>query len=78
MIWILCLIVGLGNLNTILMSVMERRREFGMMRAVGMKPNQVVLNVVYESAAISFIGILVGSILGTLSHFSISFILVTI
>ena len=34
-IYILAFIVALGNLNTILMSVLERRKEFGMMMAIG-------------------------------------------
>ena len=67
-IYILGLIVSLGNLNTILMSVMERRREFGMMRAIGMKSSEMIKSVVYEAAAIALIGVGVGYVLGTISH----------
>ena len=49
-VMILALIVSLGNLNTILMSVMERR-EFGMMMALGMKPIQIMLTVIFEAIA---------------------------
>ena len=46
---ILALIVSLGNLNTLLMSVMERRKEFGMMMAIGMKPFQIIMTVIFEA-----------------------------
>lgn len=67
-ICILALIIALGNLNTILMSVLERRKEFGMMMAIGMKPRQIILNVIYEATAMSFFGVVLGFVLGTLTH----------
>ena len=42
--------MALGNLNTILMSVLERKK-FGMMLAIGMKPGQLIFNVVCEAVA---------------------------
>ena len=68
-IMILALIVSLGNLNTILMSVMERRREFGMMMALGMKPIQIMLTVIFEAIATSMIGVIFGSLLGLATNF---------
>ena len=68
-IMILALIVSLGNFNTILMSVMERRREFGMMMALGMKPIQIMLTVIFEAIATSMIGVIFGSLLGLATNF---------
>lgn len=42
-------LVGLGILNTMLMSVLERTREFGVLRAIGTRPGRVVGQVLAES-----------------------------
>ena len=36
------LLVGLGVLNTTLMSVLERTREFGVLMALGTRPSRVI------------------------------------
>jgi ABC-type lipoprotein release transport system permease subunit len=52
-VWIAALfiygLVGLGILNTLLMSVLERTREFGVLRAIGTRPARVVAQVLGES-----------------------------
>lgn len=60
---ILVTVVAFGLLNTILMSVFERVREFGVMRAVGACPRTVFELVVLESLLISAIGIAIGTAL---------------
>jgi len=60
---ILYLIVMIGVLNTVLMSVMERTREFGVMRALGAGPWRIVLLVLMEGALLGIIGVAVGSLL---------------
>lgn len=57
------LLIAAGILNTMLMSVMERRREFGMMMALGMGPGQVVIQVLVESFIIGLLGLLLGVII---------------
>jgi putative ABC transport system permease protein len=42
-------LVGLGILNTMLMSVLERTREFGVLRAIGTRPGRVVAQVLGEA-----------------------------
>lgn len=59
------LLIAAGILNTMLMSVMERRREFGMMMALGMGPRQVVIQVLVESFLIGVLGLLLGVLITT-------------
>lgn len=60
------LLVGLGILNTMLMSVMERTREFGVMRALGERPRGVVALVLAESCWIALLAVAAGAALGLL------------
>lgn len=57
---VLFLVVLLATVNTLLMSVMERIREFGVLRAMGLQPGQLLSLLQWEGA---FLGIL-GSALG--------------
>ncbi|MCU0454104.1 MAG: FtsX-like permease family protein [Bacteroidetes bacterium] len=61
---VLIVIVTFGILNTVLMSVTERFREFGVSLAVGMRPFQLVVQVLVESFYMIAIGIVTGSSLG--------------
>ena len=54
------LLIAAGILNTLLMSVMERTREFGVMMALGMSPGTLFRLVIMESVWFAFIGILFG------------------
>jgi ABC-type lipoprotein release transport system permease subunit len=60
MLGILYLVVGFGILGTILMSTMERRKEFGIMVAVGMRRTKLAIIVFIETLIISMIGIICG------------------
>jgi ABC-type lipoprotein release transport system permease subunit len=60
MLGILYLVVGFGILGTILMSTMERRKEFGIMVAVGMRRSKLAMIVFIETLIISMAGILSG------------------
>ncbi len=59
------LIAVLSILNTMLMSVMERIGEFGILRAMGWTRREVMQLVMSESAVIGLAGGIVGVILGT-------------
>jgi ABC-type lipoprotein release transport system permease subunit len=67
-IWFLVMMGALifGLVNTLITAVMERIREFGMLRAVGMRPSSVVLQVVLESSVIMLAGVVVGIFIGWL------------
>lgn len=63
LIWIVGIIVlgvSFGLLNTILMSVLERVREFGVLMAIGMKKTRVFAMVVLETTMVSLIGGVIG------------------
>ena len=57
-------IAMLGIINTLALSVVERRREIGMLRAVGMLRPQVRRTIYLESMLIAVFGALVGLALG--------------
>jgi putative ABC transport system permease protein len=59
------LIIGISGLGIItIRSIRERRLEIGMMRAIGYTKRMVVTNFALESSFISFLGIVLGSLLG--------------
>ena len=60
------LVGALGIVNTMTTSVLERRREIGIMKAIGAKNGQIFMQFFFESGMLGFIGGLVGIILGTL------------
>ena len=53
-------VVLLSIVNTFVMTVFERSREFGMLVAVGMRPRQIIGMVVIESIALWIVGSVVG------------------
>ncbi len=54
----------LGIINTLALSVVERRREIGMLRAVGTMRSQIRRTIYLESMLIAVFGAIVGVILG--------------
>lgn len=68
-IWFLILMSALtfGLVNTLVTAVMERIRELGMLRALGMRPAQVVSQVVLECNVLMLVGVTLGCLLGALA-----------
>jgi ABC-type lipoprotein release transport system permease subunit len=60
---LLGLLIAAGILNTLLMSVMERTREFGVMMAVGMSPFTLFRLVIMESIWFGILGLILGAII---------------
>ena len=58
-------IIGAGILNTVLMGVMERLPELGVMRAIGMSPLKLWLSIMAETIMIGMVGILIGIIISS-------------
>ena len=63
MIAILYLVIAFGVFGTVLMMTAERRREFGVLVAVGMQKSRLAIIVSYELIMIGAIGILSGIIM---------------
>ena len=68
MIYILFIIVMsalvFGLVNTVVTAVMERYREIGMLRALGMRAGAVLLQIVTESTLIMIMGVAIGTAAG--------------
>jgi putative ABC transport system permease protein len=62
------LATALALANAMLISVIERRRELGIVRAVGTSRRQLRRMVVIESVAIGVVGSVIGALLGLLQH----------
>ena len=57
------LVVAAGILNTMLMGVLERKRELGVLLAIGMHPVRLFVLVMLESACVGVLGLLIGTLL---------------
>jgi len=63
MILILYIIIGFGIFGTIMMMTLERRREFGVLIAVGMKRFRLGLMALAESVMLSLLGVFWGTMI---------------
>ncbi|MBU2552463.1 MAG: ABC transporter permease [Proteobacteria bacterium] len=63
-IWYLVVFIamGFGIVNTTLMAVFERMREFGLLKALGMRPVWIIREVLTESFFVLLLGMLLGNI----------------
>jgi ABC-type lipoprotein release transport system permease subunit len=75
LIWFVVVFVamGFGILNTTLMAVFERIREFGLLKALGMRPGRIVRGILIEALFILVLGIVVGNLMGLTSCWLLSF-----
>jgi putative ABC transport system permease protein len=58
------LVGGIGIMNIMLASILERTREIGLRRAVGARQSDIVRQFVVEATMISFAGGTIGVVLG--------------
>ncbi|MDQ6986648.1 MAG: ABC transporter permease [Mariprofundaceae bacterium] len=61
---VVILVVLVEVLNTMLMSMHERSREFGLMGALGVRGGQMFIMVVWETVILVFLGSLLGFVVG--------------
>jgi ABC-type lipoprotein release transport system permease subunit len=73
-IWFLVAFIamGFGIVNTILMAVFERMREFGLLKALGMRPSGIIQEVLSEALFLIILGALAGNVLGFLGVYALS------
>ncbi|MDD5416766.1 MAG: ABC transporter permease [Candidatus Aenigmarchaeota archaeon] len=67
------LVAGVGITNTMFMSVMERTREIGVMKAIGATNIKILEIFLIESALIGLIGGIIGCVLGFAISYAVSF-----
>lgn len=65
-------VVALGIANTMLMSIMERTREFGIMRSLGTQPRQIMGLIMLESVLLGSVGTATGITCGALLNFALA------
>lgn len=61
--WLLMLVVTMSVVNAFIMTVFERTREFGMLLAVGMRPNAIVGMLLVEAVCVWALGAALGLVL---------------
>jgi putative ABC transport system permease protein len=63
---VIIVVVAVGALNTVLMSVLERRREYGLLKALGTRPRQIVWVVLAETNLMGLAAVALGAAAGFL------------
>ena len=58
--WLLMIVVTMSVVNAFIMTVFERTREFGMLLAIGMKPNAIVAMLIVEAMCVWALGVVLG------------------
>lgn len=64
--------MGFGVVNTTLMAVYERMREFGLLKALGTTPFRLIRGVLLESFLILAVGVVLGTMAGILTVLAIA------
>ena len=67
----LLLVSFISVLSTLLLVGIQRRREFGLLGAVGMSPRELFRMVVAEAVAVSLVAVVLGTVLGLLLLYSL-------
>jgi len=65
---------GLGIMNTMYTSVLERTQEIGTMKAIGARNSNILIIFLIESGLLGFVGGLIGAVIGLGFAFLVSFI----
>jgi len=69
---IMIFIVCIGVLNTVLMTILERTREFGILKAIGTRPHDIFKMVVMETSMLALVSIILGTFTALLINYKLS------
>jgi ABC-type lipoprotein release transport system permease subunit len=69
---VITMLVAIGVLNTVLMTVLERTREYGLMRAIGTRPKQVFGLVIIEVFEMALISVAAGAVVAYALNYAFS------
>ena len=63
-VWVVIIFLALsfGLVNTLVMAIFERVREIGLIQALGMRPSQIVVQILLESLLLLLIGLVIGNL----------------
>lgn len=62
-------LASFGVMNTVLNSILERVKEFGLLKALGVRPRQIFILILLEGFALSLLGLVLGIAAGWLITF---------
>jgi ABC-type lipoprotein release transport system permease subunit len=62
-------VIALGIVNTLFMSLHDRMFEFGVLRAIGTRPLNIMRLIIFEAGSLSVVSIVLGNIIGFLITF---------
>lgn len=69
---VIVLIVAIGVLNTVLMTILERTTEYGVLRALGTRPIMIFNLIVLESSILALLSIIIGFVLSFILNYFVS------
>lgn len=69
MAWIVVFVASVALLNTLMLSVLERRRELGVLRAMGSSRRFALRTVLAEAAGLGAVGAVIGVVFGTANQY---------
>jgi ABC-type lipoprotein release transport system permease subunit len=71
---VITMLVAIGVLNTVLMTVLERTREYGLMRAIGTRPRQVFGLVIIEVFEMALLSVGIGLVIAYAVNYTFSIV----